>query len=160
MEFLDGKSVYSSNTGPGWRHRTRERNWNMWESRVMVRTASENETEETSKDEGPARKKGQKDRVLLCGWPMKVFGPPEAFKELGLHDASSWACLFLMCLLILEPIHHVVRSLCHMEKPHGGVPVVNLSSTPSQPLKVSSWPFSATGPLVDLSLVGYLSAPT
>lgn len=37
----------------------------------MVRRASENETELTSKDESPARKDGQMDRVSLWGWPIE-----------------------------------------------------------------------------------------
>ena len=71
MDFLEGKSVYSSNTGPGWRYRTRGRNQNTWESRAMIRTASENETEGAGKCESPARQNDQNDRVSLCGEPSK-----------------------------------------------------------------------------------------
>lgn len=37
----------------------------------MIRTASENETEGTGEHDSPAKQNEKKDRVLLCGRPIK-----------------------------------------------------------------------------------------
>lgn len=37
----------------------------------MIGTASENETEGMGEHESPAKQNEQKDRVLLCGGPLK-----------------------------------------------------------------------------------------